>query len=88
MDIMDIVDIRDIMEVMEIMDIMDIMNILDIMDIMIITAWLAMAGAVSALVIWKVSFFSKKLHWVSLFKSFLPFKCMILKSNKIYKTQK
>ena len=48
MDIMDIMDIRDIMEVMEIMDIMDIMNI---MDIMIITVWLAMAGAVSALVV-------------------------------------
>ena len=47
MDSMDIMDIRDIMEVMEIMDIMDIMDIIDIMDIMIITAWLAMAGAVS-----------------------------------------
>ena len=50
MDIIDIMDIRDIMEVIEIMDIMDIMDIMNIMDIMIITAWLAMAGAVSALV--------------------------------------
>ena len=32
------------------MDIMDIMDIIDIMDIMIITAWMAMAGAVFALV--------------------------------------
>ena len=36
---------------MEIMDIMDIMNIMDILEFMIITAWLAMAGAVSALVL-------------------------------------
>ena len=51
MEIMDIMDIREIMEVMDIMNIMDIMDIIDIMDIMIITAWLAMAGAVSALVV-------------------------------------
>ena len=43
---MDIMDIRDIMEVLVIMDIMDIIYI------MIITAWLAMAGAVSALVMY------------------------------------
>ena len=42
---MDIMDIRDIMDIMDIMDSMDIMNIMDI------TAWMAMAGAVSALVI-------------------------------------
>ena len=38
------VDIRNII------DIMDIMDSMDIMDIMIITAWMGMAGAVSALV--------------------------------------
>ena len=48
MDIMDIMEIRDIMEIMDIMDIMDIMGM---MDIMIITAWMAMAGAVLALVL-------------------------------------
>ena len=32
------------------MVIMDILDIMDIMDIMIISAWMAMAGAVSALV--------------------------------------
>ena len=37
------------MDIMDIMDIMEIMDIMDIMDIMIITAWMAMAGAVSAL---------------------------------------
>ena len=47
---MDILDIRYIIEVMDIMDIIDIIDIMDIMDIMIITAGLAMAGAVSALV--------------------------------------
>ena len=47
---MDIMDIRDIMEVMDILDIMDIIDIMDIMDIMILTACLAMAGAVLALV--------------------------------------
>ena len=53
MDIMDIMDIRDIMDIMDIMvimDIMDIMDMMDMMDIIIITAWMAMAGAVSALV--------------------------------------
>ena len=45
MDIMEIMDIRDILDIMVIMDILDIM---DIMDIMIISAWMAMAGAVSA----------------------------------------
>ena len=45
---MDIMDIRDILYVMDILDIMDIMGIMDIIDIMIITAWLAMAGAVLA----------------------------------------
>ena len=45
MNIMDILDIRDIMDIIDIMNIMDIM---DIIDIMIITAWMAMAGAVSA----------------------------------------
>ena len=34
---------------MDIIDSMDIRDIMDIMDIMIITAWMAMAGAVSAL---------------------------------------
>ena len=48
MDIMDIMDIRDIMDIINIMDIMDIV---DMMVIMIITAWMAMAGAVSALVL-------------------------------------
>ena len=50
MDIMDIMDIRDIMDIMDIMDNMDIMDIMNIMNIMIKTAWMAMAGAVSALV--------------------------------------
>ena len=56
MEVVDIMEIRDIMAVMNIMDIMDIMDIIDIMDIMdimIITAWLAMAGAVSALVLFE-----------------------------------
>ena len=44
----------DIMDSMDIMDIMDSMDIMDIMDIMIITAWLAMAGAVLALVLWRI----------------------------------
>ena len=48
---------------MEIMDIMDIMNIMDIMEFMIITAWLAMAGAVSALVP-KYDFISSKNYWI------------------------
>ena len=54
MDIMDNMDILDIMDIMDIMDIKNIMNIMDIMDIviMIITAWMAMAGAVSALVVY------------------------------------
>ena len=49
---MNIMNIRDNMEFMDIMDIMDILDIIDIMDniFMIITAWLAMADAVSALV--------------------------------------
>ena len=51
MDIRDIIDIMDSMNIMDIMDSMDIMDIKDIMDIMIITAWMAMAGAVSALVL-------------------------------------
>ena len=33
------------------MDVMDIMDIMKIMDIMDITAWMAMAGAVPALVL-------------------------------------
>ena len=36
---------------MDIMDIMDIIDIMDFMDIIIITAWMAMAGAVSALLL-------------------------------------
>ena len=50
---MDLMDIKDIMDIMDIMNIMVIMDIMDIMDLMIITAWqwLAMAGAVSALVL-------------------------------------
>ena len=40
----------DIMDTMVIMDMMYIMEITEIMDIMNITAWMAMAGAVSALV--------------------------------------
>ena len=40
----------DIMILRDIMDIIDISNIMDIMDIMIITAWMAMAGTVPALV--------------------------------------
>ena len=47
---MDIIDIMDIRDIMDIMDIMDFMDIMDMMDIMIITAWMAMAGAISALV--------------------------------------
>ena len=43
-------DIIDIMDITDIMDIRDIMDIMDIMDILIITAWMAMAGAVSALI--------------------------------------
>ena len=54
MDIMDNMDILDIMDIMDIMDIKNIMDIMDIMDIviMIITAWMAMADAVSALVVY------------------------------------
>ena len=51
MDIMYIMDIRDIMDITDIMEIMDIM---DIIEIMIITAWMAMAGAVLALVVDKM----------------------------------
>ena len=51
---MDIMDIMDIMNILDIMDIMDIMEIVDIRDIMIINAWMAMAGAVSALVTYRV----------------------------------
>ena len=47
---MDIMDFITIMDIRDIMDIMDIMNIFDIIDIMIITAWMAMPGAVSAIV--------------------------------------
>ena len=47
MDVMDIMDIRDIIDIKDIMVIMDIMVM---MDIIIITAWMAMAGAVLTLV--------------------------------------
>ena len=57
MDIMDIRYIMEVMDIMDIMDIMDTMDIMNIMDIMIITAWLAMAGAVSALVLLSMSVF-------------------------------
>ena len=43
----------DIMDVMDIMDIMNIMDIMDIMDILITTAWMAIAGAVSSLFLYK-----------------------------------
>ena len=41
---------------MVIMDIMDIMNIMNIKNFMNITAWMAMAGTVSALVLVLVGF--------------------------------
>ena len=47
---MDIMDIMDIREIMDNMDMMDIMDFIEIIDLMIITAWMAMAGAVLALV--------------------------------------
>ena len=71
MDIMDIMDIRDIMEVMEIMDIMNIMDIMDIMDIIIITAWLAMAGAVSALVFVRAMVGFHTIPWIHAIPSIL-----------------
>ena len=46
---MDIMGIIYIMDIMGIMANMDIMEIMDIKDIMNISAWMAMAGAVSAL---------------------------------------
>ena len=66
---MDIMDIMGIMEVMDIMNFMNIMDIMDIMDIMIITAWLAMAGAVSAS---RMTFIhhSSFVHFQSLIKAF------------------
>ena len=42
--------LMDIMDIMDIMDSMDIMDVTDIMNFMKITAWMAMAGAVLALV--------------------------------------
>ena len=39
----------DIIDIMDIWDIINIMDIMDIMEIMIRIAWMAMAGAVSAL---------------------------------------
>ena len=48
---MDSMDIMDVMDIVDIMDIMDIMEIIDIMNIMNIKACKAMAGAVSALVL-------------------------------------
>ena len=47
--IMDVMNIVDIMYIMDIRDIMDIMDFMDVMDIMTITAWMAMASAVSTL---------------------------------------
>ena len=49
---------------MDIMNIMDIMDIIDIMDIMIITAWMAMAGAVSALVLFYYGFRKSKFYFL------------------------
>ena len=57
MDILDIVDIMDLIDTMDIIDcmyIMDIMEIIDSMNIMNITAQMAMAGAVPALVITRI----------------------------------
>ena len=45
----------DIMDIMDIIDIMDIMDFMDMMNIMIITAWIAMAGAVLALVVIQIA---------------------------------
>ena len=58
---------------MDIRDIMDIVDIIDIMDIMITTAWMAMAGAILALVF---SLIQQKPEW--------QFK-MWVKCKKIYK---
>ena len=71
---MDILNIRYIIEVMDNMDIIDIIDIIDILDIMIITAGLAMTGAVSAILkcvhswgIWK------ELRLFTLFFLYRPF---------------
>ena len=50
MDSMDIMEIMEINVNMDIFDIMDIRDIMDIIDTVIITAWMAMAGAVSVLI--------------------------------------
>ena len=47
---MEIMDIMDIIDIMDMMDIMDMVVITDIMDIINKIAWMAMAGAKSALV--------------------------------------
>ena len=60
MDILDIINIMYIMGIMDIMDIMDVREIIDIMNIMNITAWMAMAGAVSALVTYQTCLKSSK----------------------------
>ena len=60
MDIIDIMNIIDIIDGVDIMDILDIMDIMGIMDIMNITAWMAMSGAVSALVYQNTSITSQK----------------------------
>ena len=50
---------------MDIMDIMDNMYIMYIMDILIITAWMAMAGAVSALVLSNISKWASLRIWIN-----------------------
>ena len=64
MDSMDIIEIMDIFDIMDIMDGMDIMDTMYNMDIMNITAWMALAGAVLALVFTKqcISFNIKKTY--------------------------
>ena len=51
LNVMDIITIMNIMNIMNIINIMIIINNMRIMNIMNITAWMAMAGAVSALVL-------------------------------------
>ena len=50
MEIRDIMDIIDITDMMDMMDMMDMVVITDIMDIINKIAWMAMAGAKSALI--------------------------------------
>ena len=59
MDTMDIIGIMDIMEIRDIIYIIDIMDNMDLVDIMIKTAWMAMACAVWALVLYNELLYKK-----------------------------